>query len=150
MILVIQRVSRARVQNLETGEERTLGPGLVVLVGFERGDTAEALPKVVRKVYHLRVFEDEEGKLNRSPLELGYGVMWISNFTLAASLDRGRRPDFFRAMPFEEARRLFETLDQEIQRQGFDRVLGFYGAHMAVELVNDGPVTLVWHLPPKA
>jgi len=62
MILVIQRVSRARVQNLETGEERTLGPGLVVLVGFERGDTAEALPKVVRKVYHLRVFEGEEGK----------------------------------------------------------------------------------------
>ncbi len=150
MILVIQRVQRATVRNLESGEERAIGPGLVVLVGFERGDTPAVFPKVVRKVYHLRVFEDEQGKLNRSLQDLGYEVLWVSNFTLAGSIDRGRRPDFFRAMPFDEARQRFEELLAEARRQGFPAVAGFYGAHMAVELVNDGPVTLVWHLPPEA
>ncbi len=149
MILVIQRVQRARVTHRQTGEERSIGAGLLVLVGFERGDTPAPFPKVVRKVYHLRVFEDDAGKLNRSPLDLGYQVLWVSNFTLAGSLDRGRRPDFFRAMPFEEARTLFEALLQEVQRQGHPVLAGFYGAPMAIELVNDGPVTLVWHLPPE-
>ncbi len=143
MRIVIQRVSRAAVR-VEGETVGSIGPGMLLLVGIERGDTAERVLRAARKVAGLRIFEDGEGRLNRSLSDVGGAILAVSQFTLAGSLARGKRPSFDRAMPSAEARPFFDAFVAALEAEGVPVETGVFGAMMAVELVNDGPVTLIW------
>jgi D-tyrosyl-tRNA(Tyr) deacylase len=134
---VVQRVSEASV---EADGERlaAIGPGLVVLLGVARGDTAEQADRLAAKLLALRVFEDEDGRMNRSVADAGGEVLCVSQFTLLADTRKGNRPSFVAAAPPEEAEPLYERVREALGAQG-----GRFGARMAVSLVNDGPVTLM-------
>jgi D-tyrosyl-tRNA(Tyr) deacylase len=140
--LVIQRVSAAsvRVDGEVVGE---IGRGLLVLAGIERGDRPEVVRAAADKLAGLRVFEDAAGKMNLDTAAVGGAFLIVSQFTLAGSLERGRRPSFDRAAPPDEAAPLVEALVADLRRRGFRVETGRFRAHMEVALVNDGPVTLV-------
>ncbi len=148
MILVIQKVKGAEVKDLETGATHRIGPGLLVLMGFEKGDDASIFGKVIDKIFHLRVFEDEQGKLNLSVLDLGYEVMAIPNFTLAGNIQKGRRPSFDKALDWETSGQLYEEFLKTARNMGYQIVPGFFRKHMHITLVNDGPVTLIGRFSP--
>jgi len=143
MKAVIQRVTRASVDvdGKTVGQIRT---GLVVLLGVAKGDTEADVAYLVDKIPALRIFSDEAGKMNRSLAELGGGLLAISQFTLLGDTRKGRRPGFDRAADPETARRLFEHFVAAL-RAATDVTVqtGQFGAHMKVDLVNDGPVTFV-------
>jgi len=142
MRVVLQRVARGRV----SVEGRTLGeigPGLVLLVGAGHGDGEEQIEYLVEKIAHLRIFEDEAGKMNRSLLEAGGEALVVSQFTLYADTRKGRRPSFTDAAPPEIAAPLVERFAQRLEALGVRVQQGQFGAHMLVEIDNDGPVTIV-------
>jgi D-aminoacyl-tRNA deacylase len=114
-----------------------------VLVGVESGDDGARAEKLAERLLGLRIFEDEAGRMNRSVCDVGGEVLIVSQFTLAASLDRGRRPAFDRAAPPEDARVLYEQVVDRLRKSGLRIATGSFGARMAVELVNDGPVTFL-------
>jgi D-aminoacyl-tRNA deacylase len=145
--LVIQRVSRAEVRVGEAVVGR-IGTGMVVLVGLERGDGEEQLERAARRLITLRVFEDEAGRINRGLDEVGGELLLVSQFTLAGSIRRGRRPSFDRALPADAAEPMFDRLVGMLRAGGLTVATGSFGAMMEVELVNDGPVTLLWEDPP--
>lgn len=142
MRLVIQRVSAAavRVEGETVGE---IGRGLLVLAGVERGDGLESVRAAAEKLAGLRVFEDADGKMNLDTAAAGGAFLVVSQFTLAGSIARGRRPSFDRAAPPDEAAPLIEALADDLRRRGFRVETGRFRAYMEVALVNDGPVTLV-------
>ena len=142
MRLVIQRVSSAavRVERETVGE---IGRGLLVLAGVERGDGIDKVRAAAEKLAGLRVFEDEAGKMNLDTAAAGGAFLVVSQFTLAGSLARGRRPSFDNAAPPEEAAPLVEALVQDLRGRGFRVETGRFRAYMEVSLVNDGPVTFV-------
>ena len=141
MKAVIQRVKSARVQ---CGDRSTaIGPGLLVLAGLETGDTEAQCRWAAAKIATLRVFEDEDGRMNRSLLDTGGELLAVSQFTLAGSIARGRRPSFDGAMAPEPARGLFAHFVQCLAAEGCPVRTGFFQEHMEVELVNDGPVTFI-------
>ena len=142
MRLVLQRVRSAtvRVGEATVGE---IGRGLLVLVGVERDDSAATAGQAADKLAGLRIFADAEGRMNLDVAAAGGAFLVVSQFTLAASLERGRRPSFDRAAPPEAARPLVEALVAELRGRGLPVATGVFRAHMAVELVNDGPVTFV-------
>jgi D-tyrosyl-tRNA(Tyr) deacylase len=142
VIVVIQRVTRASVE-VDGRPVAAIGPGVLLLVGLEKGDGEAVLGKAAEKIVHLRIHDDDAGKLNRSLLEAGGAVLAVSQFTLAGDLERGRRPSFDRAMPPEEARPLFDGFVDRLRALGAPVRAGVFGAKMAVALVNDGPVTLI-------
>lgn len=145
MRFLIQRVSRARV--LSKGE--TLGSidkGLLVFAAFAKGDTEAKFEKAVNKVLGLRVFEDESGKMNKSILEEGGGVLLVSQFTLYGDLRKGRRPSYDAAMPVEEARDFYEAFAKYFRSRFPELQEGEFQAHMDVELINDGPLTFSYEL----
>ena len=144
MKLVIQRVSRAevRVGGLSVG---AIGRGLLVLVGLERADGEAELEKAAHRIATLRIFEDDSGKMNVGLDQIEGGVLLVSQFTLAGSIRKGRRPSFDNAMLGGDAEPLFERLVEFVREQGIDVETGVFGAMMEVELVNDGPVTLLWN-----
>lgn len=148
MRLVVQRVSRAEVR-VEGAPVGRIGIGLLVLVGLMRGDTPEQVERAARRVAALRVFEDAHGKMNRGLEEVGGEVLAVSQFTLAGSMRRGRRPSFDGAMPGIDAEPMFELFVEAVRRCGVPVETGVFGAMMEVELVNDGPVTLLWEDPPE-
>jgi D-aminoacyl-tRNA deacylase len=144
MRAVCQRVSRARV----TFDDATLGEiglGLVVLLGVARDDTAAESDRLAGKVARLRVFEDEQGKFAHSLLDVGGAALVVSQFTLIADTRRqkGTRPDFSQAAPRHEAEPLYERFCSSLAATGVPVQTGAFGARMAVELVNDGPVTII-------
>lgn len=143
MILVIQKVSKAEVIDKEKAETRRIGPGLVVLICFEKGDSVDVFPKVLDKIFNLRVFEDEAGKLNLSVTDLGYEVMVVPNFTLAGNIQKGRRPSFDKASSYEESEVMFDKFLKTAKELGYTLTAGFFGRYMSVHIVNDGPVTLI-------
>ncbi|MCD4748269.1 MAG: D-tyrosyl-tRNA(Tyr) deacylase [Thermoanaerobaculales bacterium] len=143
MKLVIQRVSRAEVR-VESRVVGVIAEGFLVLVGFEKGDADAQIKKAARRVASLRVFEDEQGRMNRGLDEVKGKVLAVSQFTLAGSIQKGRRPGFDRAMPGEDAEPLFERFVELLRLQGVQVETGIFGAQMEVELVNSGPVTLLW------
>lgn len=143
MKVVLQRVSRASVT---VGGERVsgIGPGLLLLVGVAAGDTREAAEWLARKVAGLRIFADAEGKMNLSAAQTGGAALAVSQFTLLAEARKGTRPSFVGAAPPGEAEPLFDYFCERLREEGVPRVeTGSFGAMMDVELVNDGPVTLV-------
>ncbi len=147
MKIVIQRVSRAEVRVAGDVVGR-IGQGFVALVGVEVDDDAGAAARAARKVASLRVFEDADGKMNLGLDEVGGSVLAVSQFTLAGSIRRGRRPSFDRAMRGADAERLFDAFVSALRADGVEVATGSFGAMMEVELVNDGPVTLIWDDPP--
>jgi D-tyrosyl-tRNA(Tyr) deacylase len=143
MRAVIQRVTRASV-TVNGGEPRAIGPGLVILLGVRDTDDSAIVPKLAEKCAHLRIFEDEDGKLNRSAVELGYSALVVSNFTLYGDTSRGKRPSFIHAARGELAVPCYEKFLEEMSHQGLkDLQHGEFGADMKIDLVNDGPVTIV-------
>ena len=142
MRVVIQRVSRARVTvgGAVTGE---VGRGLLVLLGVTHGDTIDAARWLAEKTVGLRVFADDEGKMNRSVADVGGGVLVVSQFTLYGDCRKGRRPSFIAAAPPEVAVPLYEAFVEAVRALGVPVATGRFGAMMDVELINDGPVTLI-------
>jgi D-tyrosyl-tRNA(Tyr) deacylase len=142
MIAVVQRVARGEVA--VAGEVvGQVGRGFVVLLGVARGDGEAEAAYLARRIHELRVFEDAAGKMNLALPEVGGGVLAISQFTLLAGLERGRRPEFLSAAPPEEGRRWFDRFVELLRARGVAVATGRFGAAMAVTLVNEGPATFV-------
>jgi D-aminoacyl-tRNA deacylase len=139
---VVQRVSEARVtvNGERVGE---IGRGLVVLLGVARGDTDAEAERLAGKVARLRIFEDEAGKFDRSLLDVGGEALVVSQFTLIADTRKGNRPSFSDAARPEEAQPVYESFCDALIDLGVPAARGVFGARMALELVNDGPVTVV-------
>lgn len=145
MRAVIQRVTEAQVTAGEDFKEVTgkIGPGLCVLLGIGKDDTEADAESLARKVAGLRIFEDEQGKLNRSVSELRGEVLVVSQFTLYGDCRKGNRPSFTEAAPPLQAERLYEHFVARLRAAGLRISTGRFQAAMKVSLVNDGPVTLV-------
>ena len=142
MRAVVQRVSRAAVS--VAGEVvGAIGRGVVVLVGVTHGDTAAQAEWLARKIAGLRIFEDDAGKINAGLLNVGGAALVISQFTLYADARKGRRPSFTGAAPPEVAEPLVERFVQVLRNHGVPVETGVFGAHMLVEIRNDGPVTIL-------
>ncbi len=142
MRAVIQRVSRASVTVAEE-QLAKIEQGLVVLLGVAAGDTAEDAQKLARKTAEMRIFSDAAGRFNLSLLDVGGEALVVSQFTLLADTRRGRRPSFSRAAPPEEAEPLVEAFAAALREAGIGVGTGRFGAHMLVEIHNQGPVTIV-------
>lgn len=142
MRVVVQRVSSARVDvaGESVGE---IGAGYLLLVGVARGDGAEDVAWAARKIANMRVFADDEGKMNRNLAAAGGSILSVSQFTLCADMKSGNRPGFDGAAPPEGAKALWNDLNEALRRDGFTVAEGRFGADMKVALVNEGPVT-VW------
>lgn len=142
MRAVVQRVASAEVRV----DDRVVGSiarGLLVFLGVERGDTTEDLEYVAGKVRDLRIFTDADGKLNRSVKDMGAEILVVSQFTLSADCRRGRRPSFDHAAPPEVARGMYETFVETLRAMDLPVQTGQFQAMMQVELINDGPVTIL-------
>ena len=142
MKLVIQRVSEAEVRVGGASVGR-IGRGLLVLLGAEKGDDGSVAAEAARKVAALRVFNDQNGKMNLDLRAVGGSVLVVSQFTLGADLSRGRRPGFERALGGAEARPIYETFVRALAAYGIPVATGEFGAMMQVSLVNDGPATFI-------
>ena len=139
---VVQRVSHARV--LVEGDVRSeIARGLCVLLGVARGDDAAAAERLAGRVARLRIFENEEGRFDRSLLDVGGAALVVSQFTLLADTAKGNRPSFTDAAPPEEAEPLYERFCEALRALEVEVATGVFGARMEVELMNDGPVTIV-------
>ena len=141
MKVLLQRVSEAAV-SVAGREVGAIGQGLLVLLCAERGDGEDEAALLARKIAALRIFEDAAGKMNRSIRDMGGSALVVSQFTLAADLSRGNRPGFSRAAPPEEAKALYERFAVLLGEHGVPVETGEFAAHMAVRLINDGPVTI--------
>ena len=142
MRAVIQAVSSASVR-VNGGEPRSIGPGLVILLGVRDTDTLDIVPKLADKCAGLRIFKDENDKLNLSAKDLGYSALVVSQFTLYGDTRKGRRPSYVAAARPELAEPLVERAVGELRSLGATVATGRFRTDMAVELVNDGPVTLL-------
>jgi len=142
MRAVVQRVASAQV-SVGGRVVGHIARGLLVFLGVDRGDTAEDLDYVAAKVRDIRIFADEEGKMNRSVRDVGAEVLIISQFTLSADCRRGRRPSFDNAAPPEVARSMYETFVETLKAMELPVQAGEFRAMMQVELINDGPVTIL-------
>lgn len=142
MKVVIQRSKQASV-SVDGKLISSIPKGYVLLVGITHNDTIEDVKYVAKKVAEMRLFEDEEGKMNRSILESGGEILSVSQFTLYADTKRGRRPSFIEAARPEVAKPLWENFNEELQKFGLTVKTGIFGATMEVSLINDGPVTII-------
>jgi D-tyrosyl-tRNA(Tyr) deacylase len=144
MISLVQRVTSASVSVESDGYREAIGPGLCVLLGVERGDGDAEARWMAGKLARLRIFRDDEDRMNRSVQDIGGAALVVSQFTLAGDCTRGNRPSFVRAADPDEGRRLYEVVCAELAGPHAVPVkTGVFGAMMQVELVNDGPVTLI-------
>jgi len=141
MRTVIQCVSHAAV-TVDGRRVAEIGPGMVILVGIGPGDGEQQARYLAEKIANLRIFEDEVGKINRSLLDVGGEAIVVSQFTLYADTRKGRRPSFTDAAPPEVASPLVERFAALLEEQGVPTQTGEFGAHMLVEIANDGPVTI--------
>lgn len=146
MKVLVQRVSRAEVR-VDGASIARIGRGLLVLVGVERGDDERDASFLARRTANLRIFADDAGRMNRSVVELGGAILAVSQFTLAASTRKGRRPSFAGAAEPEEGERVYERYVADLRRLGVPVETGRFGAMMEVDSVNDGPVTLLLDPP---
>ena len=149
MIAVVQRVSQASVTVEEACHHEEIGPGLCVLLGVEQGDSEREADWMAGKIARLRIFRDDEGKMNRSVQDIGGAVLVVSQFTLAGDCHKGNRPSFVKAADPAEGERLYEWFCDRVEREHSLPVKkGIFGAMMQVAIINDGPVTLIVQRPP--
>ena len=142
MKVVLQRVAHASV----TVDEKVIGKiqrGFLLLVGVTHDDAMEDMEYLIRKIVQMRIFEDEEGKLNRSIQDIGGEILSVSQFTLYAETKKGNRPSFSKAAPGDVAIEMFEQFNGLLRKTGIPVETGQFGADMKVELLNDGPVTIL-------
>jgi D-tyrosyl-tRNA(Tyr) deacylase len=147
LLALLQRVTRASV---DVAGERIgeIGPGLMVLVGVERGDTESQAERMVQRLLGYRVFEDDLGKMNRSVQDVGGALLLVPQFTLPADTAKGTRPSFTPAAAPELGEALFRRVVERTRASGMVTATGRFGAHMQVALVNDGPVTFMLQVKP--
>lgn len=143
MRAVVQRVSEAFVEVATLGETGRIGKGLLVLLGVGQNDTEADVALLAEKVANLRIFPDEDDKMNRSVLDAGGGILVVSQFTLHGDCRKGRRPSFVAAAPPEKARDLYERFVEAMRRHTPNVATGLFQEMMRVHLINDGPVTLL-------
>ena len=146
MKAVVQRVSSADVA-VDGEQTGAIGAGLLVLLGVERGDDTGQAAFLADKIIHLRIFEDEKGKMNRSLLDISGEMLVVSQFTLCADCKKGRRPSFDNAAQPVMAEMLYKDFIAAVEQSGIGVATGKFGAHMDVSLVNDGPVTIILETP---
>lgn len=146
MKVLLQRVARAEVR-VDGSRVGAIGGGLLVFLGVEQGDTIELASWFAHKTAELRIFADAEGRMNRSVVEAGGEVLVVSQFTLAAATRRGRRPSFSRAAQPALAEDLYRRFAARLEDRGLRVTTGVFGARMEVDLVNDGPVTILLDPP---
>lgn len=143
MKLLLQRVSQASV-SVDDQVVGQIQQGFLAFIGFEKGDTHNSMDVLIKKMIELRVFEDDQGKMNRSVEDIEGGLLLVSQFTLAGNCDKGRRPSFDTAMPPDEARAFYDRFIQVTRERTVCPVeTGIFGAHMMISLINDGPVTFM-------
>lgn len=143
MRAVIQRVKNAWI-TINGSEPQSMDAGIVVLLGVKDGDVPEDTLALAQKISQLRIFEDENGKMNVGPLDIGAHCMVVSQFTLFADTKKGRRPSFIKAARPEISKPIYEKFLSEMQGMGFEKVVhGEFGADMQINLTNDGPVTII-------
>ena len=142
MRAVIQKVSKSRV-TVEGKTKGEIGKGLLVLLGIKKGDTEEKAVKMGKKIANLRIFEDERGKMNLSLKEIEGEVLLVSQFTLYGDALKGRRPSFEKVAPPEQALSLYQKVREVLKEEGIVTKTGEFGARMEVELINQGPVTII-------
>jgi D-tyrosyl-tRNA(Tyr) deacylase len=147
MIGLLQRVIEASVV-VDGRTVGRIGPGLLVLLGVQKGDGASEADRLLERLVTYRVFDDEAGRMNRSLLDVGGGLLVVPQFTLAAETRKGTRPGFSTAAPPDEGRRLYEHFVTRARARVADVATGEFGAAMRVSLVNDGPVTFWLEVPP--
>lgn len=142
MKIVLQRVSEAsvKVNNEVVGEIKN---GLLLLVGVTHDDTFEDVEYLVRKIIHMRIFEDENGKMNISLVDKDYDILSISQFTLYADTKRGNRPSFINSAKPDYAKKLYNEFNKKLRKENIKVETGIFGAMMEVSLINDGPVTII-------
>ncbi|MFD1425376.1 D-tyrosyl-tRNA(Tyr) deacylase [Kroppenstedtia sanguinis] len=148
MRVVVQRAKDASV-SVEGEKTGAIDHGLVCLVGFTEGDGEEEIRYLAEKLVHLRIFEDEKGKMNRSLLDVGGAILSVSQFTLYGDCRKGRRPNFLAAARPEVAEGLYQRFNQQLESHGVQVETGIFGAMMQVKLTNDGPVTLILERTPN-
>lgn len=142
MRTVIQRVNHCDV-NINNVKFSSIGQGLLILLGIKNDDTIEDMDYLIDKVFHLRIFEDEQGKMNKSITDIQGEIMVVSQFTLYGDCKKGRRPSFIRAAKPEIANSLYDTFVDKLMKGSLKVQTGIFGADMQVELENDGPVTIL-------
>lgn len=142
MKLLLQRVKSSSVK-IEGKLYSSIGKGIMVLVGIEKGDNSEIIEKFAKKVVNLRIFPDENGKMNLSLTDIQGEMLIVSQFTLCGDCKKGTRPSFDNSAPPEMAKTLYEKFILHIQEYGIKTSTGVFGAMMDVELINDGPVTFM-------
>jgi len=142
MKALLQRVSAASV-SIDGQEVGSIGRGLVVFVGVAAGDSQKDIDYLVQKIVNLRIFSDEDGKFNLSALDIGGGLLLVSQFTLLADTRKGRRPSFTDAAPPQEAEALFDLFVEKARTTGLEVATGRFQAYMQVDIKNDGPVTIM-------
>lgn len=142
MKILIQRVTQASVE-VKGEVVGNIGPGVVVFVGITHTDNASEAIWLAQKLIHLRIFKDDQGKMNQSLLDRKGSALIISQFTLYADCNEGRRPSFVQAASLEVANPLYEKFIEEVKKGGITTATGIFGAEMKVSLINDGPITMM-------
>lgn len=142
MITVVQRVSKASV-SVDGSVVSSIGKGLLVLAGLEKGDTVSDTGYTIKKIQELRIFQDSEGKMNLSVSDISGELLVVSQFTLAGNIHKGRRPGFDNAMEPQTAQKMFDDFVNELSKTVQSVKTGRFGAHMEVSLINNGPVTFI-------
>ena len=142
MILVLQRVKDSKVV-VDGTTVGAIGRGVMILLGIEKGDGRDEIEYCARKTVELRIFPDDEDKMNLSLQDINGEALVVSQFTLAGKVAKGRRPSFDNAMPGDEAETLYEEFVKELEKHGIKTASGTFAAMMDVHLVNDGPVTFI-------
>ena len=145
MKFVAQRVSRASL-TVDAKPVSDIGRGLVVYFGVKTGDSEQQAAKCAEKIAHLRVFEDDVGKMNLSVKDVGGEVLFVSQFTLYGDARKGNRPSFIEAERPDRADELYLFAADQLRKQGISVKLGIFGAHMVIDQVNDGPVTIIYEI----
>ncbi len=142
MKVVIQRTKQAKVTvaNKIIGE---IDKGLLILVGFTKGDTNKEIENMIKKIIHLRIFNDKKGLMNYSLLDVGGSILTVSQFTLYANTKKGRRPSYEQALNPKEAKLLYNLFNENLKKEKIKVETGLFGSKMEVEMINDGPVTII-------
>lgn len=143
MVALVQRVSSAKVTSLENQKSNSIGTGMCVLLGAAETDQKNDLKKITKKLSALRIFKDQQGKMNLSPQQTQAEVLLISQFTLLANSKKGNRPSFIKAARPEKAEKLYQQLADALKENGLKVKTGFFGHYMNIDLKLDGPVTII-------